>query len=447
MTTDGARAFPPGDEQGFAPHEANELARALHLAAMREHGLRSLAELGQNLSASPDLFHLTDLALFNLMGHFGTSKAALWVRSEVPGAPLVLVRAHGVALDTARALGGACSHTLLEQTVGRTDPFTLDQLRDIGGEAQATMAERAGFAVVAPVPAREDTLGMAALGTRIGGLAYGAVEFQSLQAALSVLGVALQTRALLARLVDSNRQLRRANEDLHDIGRLKSEFMSNVNHELYTPLAVIIGYVEALLGTPSRSDRDREVLDVMLHEGRKLHGMLRNLLTFSEATQGLLTMELERGDAGACVHRYCVERRPGASARLRELVWSVDPSLPLVQFDGKRLVQVVDALVDNAIKFSPEGSRVDVRVRHDLTFEGSWVAIDVVDSGPGIPEDRVPVLFEAFRQVDGSSTRLVGGLGMGLSFSRQLVTAMGGRISVSSEPGRGARFTVLLPEV
>ncbi len=447
MTINAARAFPPGDEQEPGLHDANELSRALHLAAMREHGLRSLAELGQNLSASPDLFHLTDLALFNLMGHFGTSKAALWVRSEVPGAPLVLVRAHGVPDNIARTLGAACSHPLLEKAVGHKDPMTLDQFRELGADVQATMAERSGFAVIAPVPAREDTLGMVALGTRIGGLGYGPVEFQSLHAALSVLGVALQNRALLARLVDSNRQLRRANEDLHDIGRIKSEFMSNVNHELCTPLAVIIGYVEALLGNGTLRERDREVLDVVLSQASKLHGLIRNLLTFSEATQGLLTMELARGDAGACVRRFCEERRPGASARLRELMWHIDEGLPVVQFDDKRLTQVVDALVDNAIKFTPEGSRVDVHVRHELNFGGSWLAIDISDNGPGIPEDRVPVLFEAFRQADGSSTRLVGGLGMGLSFSRQLVTAMGGKIAVESIPGQGARFTVLLPEV
>ena len=447
MHADGALAFPPAGAPEPTAHDATDLTRALRLAAVREHELRSLAELGQNLNASPDLFHLSDLALFNLMGNFGTPKAALWVRSEVPGAPLVPVRAYGVPLDLVKSIGVACSDRLLRDPGGHAEPFTLQELRAHSGEALAAQAACAGFAVLAPIPGCEDTLGMVALGTRIGGLDYGVVELQGLQAAMAVLGVAVQNRVLLAQLVENNRQLRRANEDLHDLGRLKSEFMSNVNHELCTPLSVIIGYIESLLMGGPRSPREREVLGVVLDEAKKLYGLLRNLLTFSEATQGVLTVELEDGDVGPCIQRYCEERRPGASARLRELVWAIEPAIPRARFDEKRLVQVVDALVDNGIKFSPEGSRVEVHVRPEVNFEGSWVAIDVADGGPGIPEDRMPMLFEAFRQGDGSSTRLVGGMGMGLSFSRQLVTAMGGRIRVQSEPGQGAVFTVLLPGI
>ena len=441
------RVLPPDDDGDAPSPDSLELKRALRLAAIREHGLRSLAELGQNLGASPDLFHLADLALFNLMGHYGTSKSALWMRSETQTSAPVLVRAHGIDADAARALGPVAADRVLRERNGEAEPLTVEDVSELAGETAGSLMMRSGIALLAPIPTRGETLGLVGLGKRIGVLSYGAVEFQSLQAALSVLGVAIQNRTLLGRLVENNRQLRRANEDLADINRIKSEFMSNVNHELVTPLAIIIGYVEALLGSSSLTERERNGLETVVREAKSLYGMLRNLLTFSEASHGVLTLDLEEGNAAPCVVRYCEERRAGASARLRELVWSIDEDLPPARFDAKRLTQVVDALVDNGIKFAPEGSRIEVRVHTVDDFHGSWVAIDVADNGPGIDEDRMSLLFESFRQGDGSATRMVGGLGIGLSFSRQLVTAMGGRIQVDSEPGKGARFTVLLPRV
>ena len=159
----------------------------------------------------------------------------------------------------------------------------------------------------------------------------------------------------------------------------------------------------------------------------------------------MLTLDLEEADVGEIVEGFCEERRPGASECFRELVWAIETGLPKIRVDEKRLVQIVDALVDNALKFTAEGSQVEVRVRRETQPDGTWIAIDVADNGPGIPEDRIPVLFEPFRQADGSSTRAVGGMGLGLSFSRLLVTAMGGQIEVSSAPGQGTTFTVYLP--
>jgi signal transduction histidine kinase len=442
-------AQPPDDRPAGGTPEQRGMRDALRLAAMREHSLLSLSEFSQNLSSSPDIYHMTDLALFNLMGHFGTSKAALWVRSETEGAAPALVRSHGIHQELTRDLAGQCVDRLMNATPTGNEPFTTRGLRFCAGEEAQTLAERAGIALFAPVPGREETLGIVALGHRIGAQPYGTVEFQSLRAALAVLGVALQNRILFARLVEYNRQLRRANEELKDIDQLKSEFMSNVNHELCTPLSVIIGYTEALIGAGAGAspDRHRQMLEVVLEEAHRLNDMLEDLLTFSEATQGLLTLELEEQEVGPCIEAFCAERRPSACERLRELVWEIQPDLPRVRFDEKRLVQIVDALVDNALKFTTEGSQIAVRVRSESQPDGTWVAIDVSDDGPGIPEDRIPVLFEPFRQADGSTTRTVGGMGIGLSFSRQLVTAMGGQIDVSSEPGQGTTVTVLLPGV
>ena len=267
----------PDDTPGGGTPEQRGMRDALRLAAMREHSLLSLSEFSQNLSSSPDLYHLADLALFNLMGHFGTSKAALWIRSETQGAPPVLVRSHGINLEIAKSMASGCADRLVEASTVGSEPFTIKGLRFVAGEEAQALAERSGIALFAPVPGRDETLGLVALGARIGGQSYGTVEFQSLRAALAVLGVALQNRILFARLMENNRQLRRANEELHDIDQLKSEFMSNVNHELCTPLSVIIGYVESVIADGPATVRQREMLTVVLQESHKLNGMLENL--------------------------------------------------------------------------------------------------------------------------------------------------------------------------
>jgi len=432
----------PEDDAPITASQHDAVRSALRLAAMREHSLLSLSELSQILSAAPDLFHLADLVLFNLMGQYGTSRSALWIRSESDAAPPVLIRSHGVNRATARAIGTACA---TRPEFREPDGATLADEPAAWGEGVQMLAEGLGLVLLASVPGRDRPAGLIALGTRIDGAPYGDVDRQSLRAALSVVGVAIQSLSLFNRLVENNRELRRANQELQELDRLKSEFLSNVNHELRTPLTIMIGYLESLLDNRLSPEQERRILKVVMAEAMKLGGRLVNLVTFSDVARGQLVLQMAEADLGEPMRRYCEERKPGANLRLREFSWTIEPGLPRVRFDEKRLVQVIDALVDNAIKFTPEGAVVQLRVRSVADGHGRWAAIDVADDGPGIPADRIPTLFEAFRQADGSSTRTIGGMGIGLSFSRQLVHAMGGRLEVESEPERGAVFTVLLP--
>jgi signal transduction histidine kinase len=151
------------------------------------------------------------------------------------------------------------------------------------------------------------------------------------------------------------------------------------------------------------------------------------------------------GNIAIPLERYCSERMPGVSKGLRELVFVHELDLPPARYDEKRMLQVMDALIDNAVKFTPEGSRVELRVRRATEGEKIWLRVDVEDDGPGIPKERIPALFESFRQADGSSTRTKGGLGMGLAFARELAIAMGGQLVADSEIGKGSIFTLLLP--
>ena len=411
---------------------------------MREHTLLSLSELSQELTVSLDLFSLADLVLFNLMGQLGTSRAAMWLAPEQGGVP-ILVRSHGIGRQIAKALGPVCTAQLVEALAREAGPLPAEMLGDAVGTAAAHLIQRAEIAVFAVIRARGESLGLVALGPRIGGAPYGTVELQALHAALSMVAVAIQNMSFTHRLRENNRRLRLANAELEDLDRLKSEFLSNVNHELRTPLTCIIAYVDTLIDSHHRPQQIDDFLKVVMQEAVKLQGLLENLLALSAASENRLTLNVATGDLATTISRYYEDRMPGVSHGLRELIFQCQPGLPPARFDEKRILQVIDALIDNAVKFTPEGARIELRVGTVLEDGSSWVRIDVGDDGPGVPAERLPTLFESFRQVDGSSTRSVGGMGIGLAMARRLATAMGGRLTAQSELGKGSVFSVYLP--
>lgn len=435
-------------EAGPVPASAEvETDRALRLVARREHELLALSELSQELAISLDLFGVADLVLFNLMGQLGTSRAAIWLVSEDDRKSAILLRSHGVQKPMAMALGSACTAALLERMAQDQRLVFAAELEKAIGPAGAMLARQEGIALFAPILSRGELLGLLALGPRIDGTAYGAVELQVLQTSLGMVGVALQNTTLYNRMLENNRQLRLANEDLQELDRLKSEFLRNVNHELRTPLTVTVAYLSCLLDLVETGGRAHDFVKIALSEALKLKGLLENLLEFSSATDDRLPLQIVEGDATELLAAYYRERLPGVTEGLREFSFTAEPNLPPARYDRQRLLQTVEALVDNAIKFTPRGSHLLLRLSRHQDADGTWLRIDVEDDGPGIPPDRLPALFESFQQADGSLTRRVGGMGMGLAFAHQLAEKMGGRLDAASQLGKGSTFTLLVPAV
>jgi signal transduction histidine kinase len=418
---------------------------ALRLVARREHELLALSELSQELTISLDLYGVADLVLFNLMGQLGTSRAALWVVSESPERSMVLLRSHGISKQMALVLGSSCPPDLRDRMARERRLILADELDRVLHPSGAWLVAREGIAILAPILARGQLLGLLALGRRIGGTEFGPVELQVLQTSLGMVGVALQNTALYNRLLENNRQLRVANENLMELDRLKSEFLRNVNHELRTPLTMIIAYLAMLIEQQLHDSKMHEFVGIALRESRKLKAMVENLLEFSAAGRHTLPMDIQVADLRSTLAAYYEERLPGVTEGLREFTYEPEDALPAARFDRARLVQIVDALVDNAVKFTPQGTHIVIRARKTEHESQVSVAIEVADDGPGIPEDRLPILFTSFRQVDGSTTRAVGGLGLGLAFAKQLAEMMGATMSVESEIGRGSIFALVVP--
>lgn len=233
--------------------------------------------------------------------------------------------------------------------------------------------------------------------------------------------------------------------ELAEANRLKDQFLATISHELRTPMNSIIGFSEALLNDlygPLNDEQASRIRRIRRNAHDLLH-LIDDLLDLSKIDAGRLTLQ----PASVAVHnvvRHVVQSLEAqAQARGLELITEVPPDLPPLCVDPQRLKQILTNLLSNAIKFTPQG-RVTVSAGL-LANGGPGIAITVADTGIGIaPEDQA-IIFDEFRQADGSTTRAYGGTGLGLAITKKLVEMMGGAIGVESAPGEGSRFTVSLP--
>ena len=241
-------------------------------------------------------------------------------------------------------------------------------------------------------------------------------------------------------LAETSHDLERALEQLKELDRLKSKFFANISHELRTPLTLILAPV-AELDSRFRNDHDKQQIRVIRRNAERLLGLINDLLDLSRLDAGGLRLNLAEIDIRSVAAAVHEDSSPAAVARGLDLQIDMDPSGIEIWGDAHRLEIVLTNLVSNAIKFTPEGGRVTIRVR-DLA---KAVRIEVMDTGPGVPPDDLGHVFERFFQVNPTDRRRGGGVGIGLALARELVELHGGRISVKSEPEVLTTFTVDLP--
>ncbi len=224
---------------------------------------------------------------------------------------------------------------------------------------------------------------------------------------------------------------------LEEAFRLQQQFLSDASHELRTPLTNLIGHLEVTLRRPRDAEQYRSCLESSLEEARRLARLVRDLLTLSQADQGGLHPGFAPVGVRELLEACRASFEPVARERSVTLELAADSDLT-VPGDADRLRQVIDNLVDNALRYAPEGSSVALRAR---AIEDQ-VELTISDQGPGLPASG---LFERFARPDPSRSRGTGGTGLGLAIVRTLVNAHGGQVMAESGPDRGATFRVLLP--
>ena len=245
------------------------------------------------------------------------------------------------------------------------------------------------------------------------------------------------------------RLLKETNEELavlyarsQELDRVKTEFFSNVSHELRAPLALILGPVERVLAGLPEDDARRDDLEVVLRNARLLLGHVNDLLDSAKIEAARVTLEYQAVDLAHLVRLAANNFETLAADRAIDLHVRADAPRP-AEVDAGRLQQVLLNLLANAFKFTPKGGTVRIEVTDGTAPDTA--RIEVADSGPGVPADRRDEVFERFHQLDGGATRRLGGTGLGLHIARELVTLHGGVIGVDDAPEGGACFFVELP--
>ncbi len=233
--------------------------------------------------------------------------------------------------------------------------------------------------------------------------------------------------------------------ELEKSNRYKSQFLTNVSHELRTPLNSIL-LLSKMLGaeTGGLNAGQRRQAQVIHEAGRDLRTMIDNILDISQIEAGHVNVTLDWVDLRPMLEELIELVGPMLTEKPVELVLTINPhAVSRIYTDREKLRQILKNFLSNAVKFTDRGQVVVmVESRADPKRP---VAISVVDTGIGIPQDKQSIIFDAFQQADGSTRRRYGGTGLGLSISRELAALLGGRIDVESAPGAGARFSLLLP--
>ena len=297
--------------------------------------------------------------------------------------------------------------------------------------------------VLAPLPRILDALraiGRGDLRARVPEV--GPAEFLSVARAFNGMGDALE----LARgtLLAHERELAGKNRDLAQASRLKSEFLANMSHELRTPLNAVLGY-EALLRREVYGEvnpRQREALEGIAETGGHLLELINDLLDLSKIEAGKMEVRLETVDLGELLEELGRSVEPLVRGKGFAFGVAAPEPLPRVLTDRDKVRRVLLNFLSNAIKFTKSGR---VGLRAEVREGGEEIALSVVDSGIGIPDDQLATIFEDFRQGDGSASREFGGTGLGLSISLRLARLLGARIEVETSVGTGSTFVLVLP--
>jgi signal transduction histidine kinase len=247
----------------------------------------------------------------------------------------------------------------------------------------------------------------------------------------------LQAEADQRRLLLGERQARARAEAA---ARAEDEFLATVSHELRTPLNAIFGWMQILKREARSNEGVLNAADVIERNAKVQQRLVDDLLDSARVVNNKLALQIRPMELGAVIRQALEAVRPSAETKSIQLCAVIDPGAPSIVADPERLEQVIWNLLSNAIKFTPEGGKVDIRLKRDRHY----LLIRVSDTGRGIRAEFLPFVFDRFCQADGANRR--SGLGLGLYLAHRIVELHGGTVHADSAgPGRGASFTVRLP--
>ena len=262
------------------------------------------------------------------------------------------------------------------------------------------------------------------------------IEMADLQSKLAASNASLEKT-----VAEKTRDLEKINERLHNANRLKDDFIANISHELRTPLTSIIGFTRLMIDFHGMDEEERSsYLKIIMERSQTLEKLLNDLLDLSRFESGNMAMNVDRTNVGELAAR-CVEHfRLMAEGNGVSISAHIDQRPLLLYADSNKLIQALNNLIHNAIKYTGEGGSVEVLVK-ELPRE---IMVSVTDTGIGIDRSQHDVIFERFRQAENRRNK-AGGAGIGLNLAKQIIELHGGKIWVESDPGKGSTFSFCIP--
>ncbi len=301
-----------------------------------------------------------------------------------------------------------------------------------------------------PMIFEKQLLGLVSLGKKTTGGGYSADDLRLLSNLTEQLALSLKNGMLYEESEKAKDKYEllygeseKMNNRLREMDQQKKHFVANVSHELRTPISTILGYTELLLD-PAYDGETRVILERIVDGGQNVSELMDSLLEFSRTETGTMSLSLrevsmrELFDTLETMTLRLVKGRP---IRFR---WQIDPAVAAMNTDPKKLQQILMHLLTNAVKFTEKGE-IALEVKPYGASADDIVEIAVSDTGVGINKGDQEIIFDEFRQLDGSSTRQYGGTGLGLSLCKKLAQSLGGRIDVQSKLGIGSTFSLILP--
>jgi signal transduction histidine kinase len=403
--------------------------------------LQEVSRVATRLRPLPELAELLLVRVRSTLG----LKHAVFLAADETSERVSVVATVG-PLAEAPALKWQLDHPLLIALARHDRPMTnadldlLPQMRSLWAVEKQELDGLRGELFV-PVLANGRLLAALALGGKWSGEPFSNDDVTALSTLANQTAVAIDNARLYHKVQRDAAELEHANAELRELDRLKDEFIQNMSHELRTPLTFVQGYVELMqeeeLGplTPEQ----RAALATVMDRSKAIVHLVNDIISLTKDRRDLL--QVDHVDLTDVIERSVKAAWVVAENAHITLRWEVDARTPLILGDARRLGQVLDNLLGNAIKFSPNGGEVFVQA---APLNGE-VRVTVTDHGIGIPPAELPRIWDRFYQVDGSSTRRYGGSGLGLTIVKRIVEAHGGRIWVDSAPDQGSTFICALP--
>jgi PAS domain S-box-containing protein len=426
-------------------HVAIALDNARLFEAVKRRGqeLESLLEISRGISGRLDVAELLPLVTRSVNRLMGTEHCLVFLRD---GDSLTLSAQEGLEPDAAAAVQTLrVGESLTGSVLASGRPLAVYEMRDDPRLRFRETVERYGYRSFFCVPLKrgDETLGTLEVVTKQA--RRFTPEEQDLMTLLAdQAAVAIENARLYDQARSSLTQATRANRQLEELDDLRQQYLRNVSHEFRTPLTVIKGYTEYLMQSGLPDERSfQEILRILVESSDRLIDMVDTLLEVSRVEQGspASTLRVQSLEMRDLIVGSITDLR--VAAERKQIVLSLAlPEGPLtVQGDLGLLQQVVRKLVDNAVKYSRRGGRVEVRGR----VENALFLLEVEDMGIGIPPEHLTRIFEKFYTVDGGLDRRAGGAGVGLYLVREIVRLHHGSVDVESRPGKGSLFSVRLP--